>query len=147
MTDVKKHYPKNPLRGALNAPGAVNAIQALREAAKNMDQIAEYSMSAVDRKIGELETLVAACGDPPSNEERETIYRLANEIFTEAGAFGYDACSQAAHSLCDLTALAGGRVEPIAIHIAALRGLRRDGASKMSAAIIAGLRKLSGGRS
>lgn len=146
MTDVKLHYPKNTLRKTLNAPGAISGIEALRSAAKNLDSIAEFSMQAVDRKIAALEEMVAECSDPPSAEERAAFHRLANEIFTESGAFGHEACSQAAHSLCDLVAAEGAKgrqVEAIAVHAASLKALRGHGAPEMRNAIVDGLRKLS----
>lgn len=146
MTDAKLTYPKNTLRKALNAPGAISGLQALRSAARNLDSIAEFSMEAVDRKIGTIETMVAECSDPPTVEERESFHRLANEIFTESGAFGFDACSQAAHSLCELVAAQGGKgrqLEAIAVHAAALKALRSNGSPEMRKAIIEGLRKLS----
>ncbi len=146
MTDVKVHYPKNSLRKALNAPGAISGIEALRSAAKNLDSISEFSMQAVDRKIAALEAMVAECSDPPSTEERAAFHRLANEIFTESGAFGHDACSQAAHSLCDLVATEGAKgrqVEAIAVHAASLKALRGNGAPEIRKALLEGLRKLS----
>lgn len=146
MTDVKLHYPKNALRKALNAPGAISGLEALRTASRNLDSIAEFSMQAVDRKIATIETMVAECCDPPSADERAAFHRLANEIFTESGAFGHDACSQAAHSLCDLVAaegVKGRQVEAIAVHAASLKALRGAGAPEMRKAIVEGLRKLS----
>jgi hypothetical protein len=145
MADVKKLYPRNPLRGALNAPGAMTAIEALRHASKNLDAVAEFSMAAVDQKIGALEEMVATCGDPPDAEERAAFHRIANEIFTEAGAFGHHACSQAAHSLCDLVAGKPARVEAIGVHVVTMRALRREGAPRECETIIAALRKLSQG--
>ncbi len=37
MTDAKLTYPKNSLRKALNAPGAISGVEALRTAARNLD--------------------------------------------------------------------------------------------------------------
>ena len=115
MTVVRKFHPEVRLKQLLQEAGGVTAHTALERAEGNLDAIREQSLSAVDAKIEALSAMARTAQQPGPD-----IYKLANEIFAEAGAFGLVELSAAAHSLCSLMAAAESRSAPRA----AIRGNR-----------------------
>jgi chemotaxis protein histidine kinase CheA len=144
MSVVRTFHPEVRLKKLLVEPGGMKAGDALYQATERLDDIREDCLSAVDAKIEAL-TLRAQSEDETRLED---IYRTANEIFAEAGAFGLGELSAAAHSLCSLVAT-GAKTRAanaaISVHIDAMRVLRNPdiaGDAAARAAVIAGLRGL-----
>ena len=80
-----------------------------------------------------------------------TLYRLAQDILTDAASLGSHDLSEAARSLCDLMATSRGGAKfwaATAVHIEALGVLRRPpaaGKRQLPADILKGLAQLSRG--
>ena len=144
MTVVRKFHPEVRLKQLLQEAGGVTAHTALERAEGNLDAIREQSLSAVDAKIEALSAMARTAQQPGPD-----IYKLANEIFAEAGAFGLVELSAAAHSLCSLMAAAESRSAPraaVQVHVDAMRALRSPGVAGDKAArgaVLAGLRGLA----
>jgi chemotaxis protein histidine kinase CheA len=145
MTVVRTFYPDVRLKKILRESGGTTAEQAVRAATKNLESIREQCMAAIDEKIEEILALVSS-----DDENRfDTIYARANEVFGEAGAFGLNELSQAAHSLCSLLAQSPEekrRVVAVKLHVDSMRALRHPGMAgdeKARAAVLAALRQLT----
>ncbi len=145
MTVVRKFTPDVRLKQVLNEPGGMTVSSALGRASDNMDSIRDACLTAVDAKI---DTLMAFARSQDSDRHAK-LYRTANEIFGESGAFGLAELSLAAHSLCSLLAAAEQTRVPdqaIVVHIDAMRALRRPevaGDKTARGAVLAGLRGLT----
>lgn len=118
---------------------------ALQRAEAGVDSIRDRCMEAVDDKIGRLLTL-GTSGDAGAVDD---CYRLSNEVYAEAGAFGLKELSATAHSLCNLlSSFAENQVPQAAIkvHVDAMRALRRpevEGNAALRTAVINELRALA----
>lgn len=142
MTVVRKFEPEIRLKKMLDQPGGVSAEQALARAKQGLESIREDCLGATDEKIASLQALAGA-NDAGRSEK---MYRLSNEVFAEAGAFGLGELSAVAHSLCSLLAANEGKAPPraaVVVHVEAMRALRRpelagDKAARM--AVLQGLR-------
>lgn len=142
MSVVRKFEPEVRLKKILNEPGGVTAEQAIQRAKAGLESIRADCLDATDKKIALLVEL-AASDEPGSGE---TMYRAANEVFAEAGAFGLGELSAVAHSLCGLIAANDGVKPPraaVMVHVEAMRALRKpelagDKAARM--AVLQGLR-------
>ncbi|MBL8536675.1 MAG: hypothetical protein JNM59_04665 [Hyphomonadaceae bacterium] len=145
MTSVRKFHPEVRLKKLLAESGGITAGQALDRANEGLESIREDCLAGVDEKLTQLTQLAAS-----SEAERgKQMYRCANEIFAEAGAFGLAELSAAAHSLCSLLSNVEDDRLPssaIKVHIDAMRALRRpdvSGNAAARAAVLSGLRGLA----
>lgn len=145
MSVVRKFQPDVRLKTLLSEPGGVSMAQAIERATAGLDSIREECLVATDGKIESLAAL-AASNDP---SRADKMYRLSNEIFAEAGGFGLGELSAAAHSLCSLLSINEAGPPPqaaIAVHVEAMRALRRPelaGDQAARSAVLAGLRGLA----
>jgi hypothetical protein len=111
------------LKKLLARPGGIAVNIALSRAEDNLQAIRSACLAGVDEKIRIIRTLAAA--DDPKGYE--TCYRLANEVFAEAGAFGQRELSAAALSLCELLSAPDRSslpAEAVRVHGDAMRSLR-----------------------
>ena len=144
MSAVRKFEPEVRLKKIMDEPGGVSATQAIERAKAGLESIRENCLGATDEKIGQL--LGLAMESAPGAHEK--MYRLSNEVFAEAGAFGLGELSAVAHSFCSLIAANESGQPPRAaamLHVEAMRALRRhelagDKAARM--AVLLGLRGL-----
>lgn len=145
MTVVRRFQPEVRLKKLLAEPGGITAAQALERAGQGLDDIRAASLTAIDEK---LERLAALAGSDQSDRVA-LMYKCANEVFAESGAFGLIELSAAAHSLCSLLSAADAAHPPTAavlVHIDAMRALRRpdvSGDKAARAAVLSGLRGLA----
>jgi hypothetical protein len=142
MTVVRKFRPDTKLKVMLANKGGIRVREALERAQSNLDEIRDECLNALDVKLQEI----AACRNDVL--QRERCYRLSNEIFAEAGAFGLTELSDAAHSLCVLLGAdaVSSEQKAINVHLDAMRALRRPNVAKNAAlrgAVIAELRVLT----
>lgn len=137
---VKMFHPPNSLRDLAGRPGGLSIEDALAGAEKGLDSIREECIAAIDAKIEGIARLLTAEGG-----DREAAYRLANEVFSESGAFGLSALSQAAYSLCSLLCSPSGAKcqSSLRVHVDALFALRGPGDERSRAAVLAGLNAVS----
>jgi hypothetical protein len=147
MSTVKWIPWTNRLGKLLRQPGGITAGHALRKAAENLESIRETSLSALDEYMARIETLRREAGPEASEEVKQKIYRLANDIHGVAGVFGLGQLGEAAFSLCELLDRLHehGRWSPEAVdvHLAALRLLRHHHEEVDSAAVLAGLHRIT----
>lgn len=135
---------RSPMRMLAEA-GGMTAGQAIDRANDGLESIREDCLAAVDGKLSQLSTLLAANGEGRGI----AMYKCANEVFAEAGVFGLAELSAAAHSLCSLLANVDEAKLPraaIQVHIDAMRALRRPdvaGNTEARAAVLSGLRGLA----
>lgn len=145
MTVVRSFNPEIRLKKMLAAPGGVTAAQAIERATGNLESIRETCVSAIDEKIEQLMALAQSQGVG----RLDAIYRVSNEVFAEAGAFGLAELSAAAHSLCSLLAVADQAKVPLAaivVHIDSMRLLRKPDMAGDAAArgsVLASLRGMT----
>lgn len=144
MSVVRKFEPEVRLKKLLSDPGGMTAEQALKRAKDGMDSIRGACLEATDAKIAEMQTLT----DEGAPGRTDKIYRLANEVFAESGAYGLGELSIAAHSLCSLLAAHESSEAPkaaVMVHLEAMRMLRREDGSldkAARAALLQGLRSV-----
>jgi len=140
---VRTHRVENKLTKAISTVGGLTIGDALERAAQAVEAVRDECMDALDEKIAEID---AATKTSAPNIAR--IYTLANEILSEAGAFGLNELSEAGRSLCELTSnwRDGADVEPIRVHVVAMKSLRRSdiaGDTTLRNAVIEGLREMT----
>ncbi len=144
MTVVRRFYPDVRLKQLLAEPGGISVGEAIERANRCVESIRGDCLAAVDRKLSSIMALSHA----GPGEAGEDIYRLANEIYSEAGVFGLTELSRAAHSLCQLMSSVDEGAWPkeaIAVHINAMRALRRPdvaGDDQARSAVLKGLRSV-----
>src|SRR5690606_30372381 len=120
---VRTHRVENRLARAVSTVGGMTIEDALEKAAQAVENMREECMDALDAKIAEIDA-VTKSGKP----DVARVYALANEILNEAGAFGLSELSEAGRSLCELTSNWRDRtsdMEPIRVHVVAMKSLRR----------------------
>jgi hypothetical protein len=129
--------------------GGITVGVALGEAEALTRTLREAALAAVLDGVAALEALTAVV---PAAAEADAwlgrVYGLAYQLLELAGPFGLDDMCAAAHSLC---ALADGQrrlgrlsPEPIALHVAAIRLLVREGESaETRKAVLEGLAHIS----
>lgn len=148
---VKTFHPENRLAKLIKLPGGVTLADAMIRANRNLASVREACLAGVDEKLGAMEALISAA--PPTPADLEAVYRFANEVFAEAGAFEQHELSAAAHSLCELTASDGPALrtwETVRVHVASMRLLRSPALAqdaRQRQALVAGLQKISARRS
>jgi len=126
MSTVRKFHPEVRLKKLLAEEGGINVAQALDRADERLESIRDQTLSALDQKLQRLADLANSSAAGRISE----IYNCANAVFAEAGVFQLVELSQAAHSLCTLTAEEGAPIPAAAlnVHIAAMRALRTPAA-------------------
>lgn len=145
MTVVRKFHPEVRLKKLLAEPGGVTIGQAITSATEKLEDIREHCLAGIDQKVAQLASLSLTRSD----DNLETTYWVANEVFAEAGALGLSQLSAAAHSLCSLLAVSDQTQVPqsaIIVHTDALRALRNPSVADDKAAcdaVLAGLRGLT----
>lgn len=146
MSVVRRFRPENRLAKMLDTPGGVSIGVALSKASAALESIRESCMQALDQKLVVLANMAAR---PESAARDETMYLIANEIFSESGSFGLSELSAAAYSLCTLLDSAertSTRAATIRVHIDSMRALRHPdlaGDQAARAAVLQGLRDLT----
>ena len=107
----------------------------------------ESSLSGLDQRMARIEQLRLEAGGKASDEVKDEIYRLANDIHSIAGVFGLHQLGEAAFSLCELIdrQRERGRWSPEAVdvHLSAFRIFRRPDGPVDGEAVLAGLRKIT----
>jgi hypothetical protein len=150
MKDVVRTYQvDNRLAKAIDAPGGMTVGDALQRATANIEEVRDECLSALDAKIAEIDAATARGAFKASPEEMARVYTLANEILGEAGVFGLTELSEAGRSLCELTsnwASGGIDLDPVRVHVSAMKSLRRPdvaGSPAVRAAVLTGLRAVT----
>jgi hypothetical protein len=145
---VRTFEAVNRLADAIAAPGGMTVAEALARAATCIEEVREECLAALDDKIAELEALAAREGrTTPSALAR--VYVLANEILSEAGAFGLHELSEAGRSLCELIShcsKAGLDAAPLRLHVSAIKALRQPdvaGGPALRREVLTGLRRMT----
>ncbi|HWA01644.1 MAG TPA: hypothetical protein VG841_15155 [Caulobacterales bacterium] len=146
MSKVRVFTPENRLARFFEDPNGLLCAHALQRATANLSAARPSLLAALDLK---LEALTAQAALPLSSEGKTLIYRLAEDLISDAGAVGLEDLSRAAHSLCDL--LAGDErganfSAALHVHVAALVALRTPASAAdrpRRVAVLAGLVRLS----
>lgn len=142
---VRTHRVENKLAHAITTNGGLTIGDALQRAQQAVEDVREECMAALDAKIAEIDAATASAG----RADVERVYRLANEILSEAGAFGLMELSEAGRSLCELTSNWRDMAidaEPIRVHVVAMKSLRRpdvEGNTALRSAVLEGLRQVT----
>lgn len=144
MSVVRTFFPEVRLKRLMSEPGGIRASEALRRAEAGLESIRDVCLAALDLKIEALAAL------PDQLDSLEAAYRLANEIFAEAGTFDLNELSAAAYNLCQALAprMPAGPFPPevVRVHVQSMRALRTPGAATNQAlrsAILMELQKLA----
>ncbi len=131
MTAVMRVPWENRLAKMIREPGGVKLNEAVRQADENLESVRDSCLEALDGYLAEIERLHSEGGASPSEEAKEQIYQLANDIHGVAGVFGLDDLGHAAFSLCELVdrlrAARRWTAASVEVHLAALRLLRHPG--------------------
>ncbi|MBI1251538.1 MAG: hypothetical protein GC189_08710 [Alphaproteobacteria bacterium] len=143
MKSFRRFAVENKFSKLATAPGGIRAMHAVQRAEENIEQSRDAYLVVLDEKIDCIAALGASV-----EAEQAAIYRTANEVFAEAGAYGLKELSAVAHNLCSLTT--DDRPAPtqamVAVHVDAMRALRRPelaGSPEARAAVLAGLKDLT----
>jgi len=146
---VRTHRVENRLSKAVSTSGGATIGEALERARRAVEEVRDEVMVALDAKIAEIDTVTMPANFDGSATTMARVYTLANEILSEAGAFGLMELSEAGRSLCELTANwrdGGIDAQPVRVHVTAMKSLRRaDIASDSSlrTAVVEGLRAVT----
>ncbi|HYD87198.1 MAG TPA: hypothetical protein VEA80_06975 [Vitreimonas sp.] len=146
---VRTHRVENRLSQAISIPGGVTVSEAIEQAAQGVEELRAECMAALDAKIAEIEAATVSGAFDGNPADMARIYTLANEILSEAGAFGLSELSEAGRSLCELTSNwrdGGIGGEPIRVHVAAMKSLRRwdiESNTSLRMAVLDGLRQVT----
>ena len=143
MTPIKKFNPPNKLAKLALQPGGIRAAQAVQQAQSNIDETRESYLEVLDAKVQDISD--AATQSPIDCDH---VHRLANEIYSEAGAYGLKELSAVAHNLCVIVSEDDVAKLPavIKVHVDSLRALRRPELSASAAAreaVVIGLRDMT----
>jgi chemotaxis protein histidine kinase CheA len=141
---VKRSQPKQRLRQFFGNPEGILRSQLLRQADEKLEDIRESSLADIDKLVERVEEL-GRSADPANAQE---IYRVSNEIFGVAGAFGLKHLGQATCSLCELvdvlTTAGQWNQAAVKVHLDGIQSLRTGADDQAAArdAIVAGLVKV-----
>lgn len=142
---VRTYRVENKLSQAISTNGGLTMGEALLRAQQGVEDVREECMAALDAKIAEIDAATSGA----SQAEVTRVYTLANEILSEAGAFGLFELSEAGRSLCELTSRwrdGGLDAEPVRLHVVAMKALRRpdiEGNTALRSAVLNGLRQVT----
>jgi hypothetical protein len=144
MSAVMRVPWENRLAKLVRKPGGVKLNEAVLQAEENLKSVQDSCLEALDGYLAETERLHVEGGAKPSEEAKESIYQLANDIHGMAGVFGLGDLGDAAFSLCELVdrLRAAGRwnAASVEVHLSALRLLRVPGEGH--ADMLEGLRRV-----
>jgi hypothetical protein len=136
-------HPTIRLKTLAKEPGGISIAQALERAEVAVESIRGQTMAAIDAKIEEMVALIATQGAI----DIQKIYRGADAIYGDAGAFNLPELARAAHSLCDfVTVKPAAATRPILkLFVDTMRALRNpviDADPAAREAVLAGLTKI-----
>jgi hypothetical protein len=119
VSNVRKFMPVNRLAKMFRDANGLLVSQALDRASANVEEARPRYLAALNGKLDALREHAPQAGDE--------LYRLAREVFADAGALRLSHLSRAALSLCDL--LASNTPQPrlgqgVAVHVEAIMALR-----------------------
>lgn len=146
---VLMHRPQLRLAQLVDRAGGISRDAAIAQAEHFVEELRAPSLKAIDEVIERLEKL---CARKPARTPLDLaeICRGADDIITLAGMFAVPALPQIAKKLCDLAcafkSLRIDAVEPIAVHVRALRLLSpssNKAAPEVVSAITAELNKVA----
>jgi hypothetical protein len=146
---MRRFYPENRLAQFVGVSEGITGAMALAQAREQLDELKQLVVGTIEVKVSMLQGMSAQLTLPGGADLVPEVYKLANDIFCDAGVFDFDDLSEAAFQLCDLIAhwRAGAPFNPeaIRINIAAV-GLLADAHAPLSAeqraAILTGLRRV-----
>lgn len=146
---MRRFNPENRLAKYVDVSEGVSGEIALAQAREQLDELREVVVGAIEVKVSMLQGMSAQLNTPGGADLVPEIYKLANDVFCDAGVFDFDDLSAAAFQLCDLIAhwRAGAALNPEAIRvnisaIALLADARAPLPAEHRAAILAGLRSV-----
>lgn len=148
MSAVMWVMKKSRLSQLIDESGGTTALNALREAERQLATLREAAMEAVQAGLAELEETAAT--QPLEGLEPfwlDEIYRAGGGLLDVAGPFGMEDMCAVAYSLCELVdrQKRAGRCDPttVRLHVSALRLLTRDDQPKEARkAVVDGLSRL-----
>ncbi len=149
MSGVRKYRPENKLAKVLGDLDGIRFDHAVQRAAANVAAARGAYETALQIKLDAMAELTKSAALANDVAQVRTLYRLAQDIHTDAGGLGLSDLTEAARSLCDLMATGRGGAKfwaATAVHIEALDALRRppkDGSARLPADILKGLAQLS----
>lgn len=147
MTPSGRLQRPNRLARLLAEPGGVRVSDAIHKATENLETIRSSCLETIDRCLSEIEGHHLSGGRKPSEETKDHVYRLSNEIHGLAGVFGLKQLGEAAYSLCELVdrlrASGAWRRDAVEVHVSALRLLRRPEHAPDPDAVLQGLRRVT----
>lgn len=146
---MRRFFPENRLSQYAGVSEGITGEAALMQAREQLNELKELVVGTIEVKVSVLQGMSAQLNTPGGADLVPDIYKLANDIFCDAGAFDFEDLSEAAFQLCDLIAhwRAGAAFNPdaIRVNIAAI-GLLADTRTPLPgehrAAILAGLRRV-----
>jgi hypothetical protein len=123
---VKTFFPVTRLSELAARPGGISRSDAIAGAQKCIESLRAEGDEILGRSLTELETIVYGTkGKDLSQEEVLKVLRLADQLVTLSGTFGYTALDTVVRSLCDLTDgmlnTNRGDFAPIAVHVQSMR--------------------------
>lgn len=137
---MRRFFPAVRLKELLRDPGGIPVAVALDQATANLETLREPAFEEVTRLAGQMFAAV-------SRGDREGLYRLSNQIFGDAAAFGWKEISGVAAGLCDLMDTdVSLNSAPVILHIQALQVLSQPEADQNTAArveLLNGLRAIA----
>lgn len=148
MSAVMWVTKKSRLSQLIDESGGTTALNALREAERQLAPLREAAMEAVEACILELEDMTLT---PPAPGLEgfwlDEVYRAGGGLLDVAGPFGLEDMCSATYSLCELVdrQKRAERCDPatVRIHVSAIRLLARpDQAPEARTAVLDGLTRL-----
>ena len=146
---TRRFFPENRLAQYVGVSEGISGEMALAQAREQLNELKEVVVGTIEVKVSMLQGMSAQLSTPGGADLIPEIYKLANDIFCDAGVFDFDDLSEAAFQLCDLIAhwRAGAAFNPDAIRIniaaiALLADTRAPLPSEHRVAILAGLRSV-----
>lgn len=144
MTRARFFFPDVRLKRLLAEPGGMRAKDALKRADEAIEYVRDDCLAAIDKKIAEI-----AAYQEGAAEVSKTCYRLANEIYAEAGVLGLRELSAVAHNLCETISLGtfgAVSLRVVRVHADAMHALRSPAVSEnqhLRRAVVAELHRLT----
>jgi hypothetical protein len=123
---VKTFFPQTRLAELAARPGGVLRSDAIESAQKNIESLRGEADATLLKSIAAVQKIAYGMKRGElSEEEMHSILKLADQIVTLAGTFGYSALDRVVRSLCDLTdglLRAGLRdAAPILVHVQSIQ--------------------------
>jgi len=148
MSAVMWVMKKSRLSQLIDESGGTTALNALREAERQLAPLRDAAMEALEAGLVELEDMTASA--PPAGLEGfwlDEVYRAGGGLLDVAGPFGLDDMCSATYSLCELVdrQKRAERCDPttVRIHVSSIRLLARpDQPKEARQAVLDGLSRL-----